>query len=306
MDVNWLYSAAAQSAAAIVAILGGFITSRILMLNAEKRSLQNQYNSATKRVELLTEQQKEAYDQYYVMKSDLFFDKIADELRKADPMPHFEDLAKKYHGSIVDIDLTVLRREYDKLSKEILEARQFIQDRYNLIERVLSFDEWGNKYGIDISGYDYEALEREYLRVREEKEEEQKGSGILPVFGSIVGGTHFWMPSPEISVYRQQVVDRMIDKSLDRTKELRYQADFAKAESERLKAQLDAFSYPKNLKWGFLTIAYFAVVGVAVPLFMLPSEGYSPWSRYIVTGLFMTGLLAVLAYIWTQLNELLK
>jgi hypothetical protein len=306
LDVNWLYSAAAQSAAAIVAILGGFITSRILMLNAEKRSLQNQYNSVTKRVELLIAQEREAYDQYYTMKSGLFFDTISDELRKTDPMPPFEDLTKKYHRLIVDINPTILRREYDKLSKEILEARQFIQDRYNLIERALSFDEWVNKHGIDISSYDYEALEHEYLRVREEKEEEQKGSVIQSIVGSIVGGNTFWTPSPEISVYRQQVQDRMIEKSVDRVKELRYQADFAKAESERFKTQLDAFSYPKNLKWGFLTIAYFAVVGVAVPLFMLPSEGYSPWSRYIVTGLFMTGLAAVLAYIGIQLNELLK
>jgi hypothetical protein len=303
--VNWLYSAAAQSAAAIVAILGGFITSRILMLNAEKRSLENQYSSAAKRAELLTEQQKEADDHYHTMKSDLFFDKIADELRKADPMPPFEDLVKQHQGSVVDIDPIVLRREYDKLSKEILEARQFIENKYDLIEIGLSFNVWVNKHSIDVSGYNYDTLQKEYLRLQTEKEEAQKGGGL----GSLWGSTQFplsLMIPPEISVYRQQVVDREIEKSLDRVRELRYQAEFAKAECGRLKALHDAFSYPKNLRWGFLALVYFAVVGVAVPLFMLPSEGYSPWSRYIVTGLFMTGLLAVLVYIWNQLNELLK
>ncbi|GAH81202.1 unnamed protein product, partial [marine sediment metagenome] len=36
---NWLYSTIAQSSAAIVAIIGGFMTATILRLTAEKRSL---------------------------------------------------------------------------------------------------------------------------------------------------------------------------------------------------------------------------------------------------------------------------
>lgn len=38
-DPNWLYSTIAQSSAAIVAIIGGFMTATILRLTAEKRSL---------------------------------------------------------------------------------------------------------------------------------------------------------------------------------------------------------------------------------------------------------------------------
>ena len=40
-DPNWLLSSAAQSAAAIVAIIGGFIISRLLALSAEISSLEN-------------------------------------------------------------------------------------------------------------------------------------------------------------------------------------------------------------------------------------------------------------------------
>ncbi len=36
-DPSWLYSTIAQSSAAIVAIIGGFITSRVLALLAEKK-----------------------------------------------------------------------------------------------------------------------------------------------------------------------------------------------------------------------------------------------------------------------------
>jgi hypothetical protein len=41
-DPSWLYSTIAQSSAAIVAIIGGFITSTVLSLSAQKNSLKNQ------------------------------------------------------------------------------------------------------------------------------------------------------------------------------------------------------------------------------------------------------------------------
>ena len=41
-DPSWLYSTIAQSSAAIVAIIGGFITASVLMLTAEKGNLKNQ------------------------------------------------------------------------------------------------------------------------------------------------------------------------------------------------------------------------------------------------------------------------
>lgn len=51
-DPSWLYSTIAQSSAAIVAIIGGFITASVLMLTTEKRSLRNQLDD--KKLELAT------------------------------------------------------------------------------------------------------------------------------------------------------------------------------------------------------------------------------------------------------------
>ena len=47
-DPSWLYSTIAQSSAAIVAIIGGFITATVLMLTAEKRSLVTQVSDKRK------------------------------------------------------------------------------------------------------------------------------------------------------------------------------------------------------------------------------------------------------------------
>ena len=52
-DPNWLYSTIAQSSAAIVAIIGGFITATVLMLTAEKRSLVTQVSDKRRMLDSL-------------------------------------------------------------------------------------------------------------------------------------------------------------------------------------------------------------------------------------------------------------
>ncbi len=50
-DPNWLYSTIAQSSAAIVAIIGGFITASLLMLLSERRSTANQLKDREARLD---------------------------------------------------------------------------------------------------------------------------------------------------------------------------------------------------------------------------------------------------------------
>jgi hypothetical protein len=50
-DPNWLFSTIAQSSAAIVAIVGGFITASVLMLLSEKRSIANQLKDRQARLD---------------------------------------------------------------------------------------------------------------------------------------------------------------------------------------------------------------------------------------------------------------
>ena len=58
-DPSWFYSTIAQSSAAIVAIIGGFITATVLMLTAEKRSLVTQVSDKRKMLDSLQESDDE-------------------------------------------------------------------------------------------------------------------------------------------------------------------------------------------------------------------------------------------------------
>lgn len=55
-DPNWLYSTIAQSSAAIVAIIGGFITATVLTLSAERRNLKFQWDLRRLQLQDLDEQ----------------------------------------------------------------------------------------------------------------------------------------------------------------------------------------------------------------------------------------------------------
>lgn len=55
-DINWLLSSLAQSSAAIIAILGGFIVSRIITMAIEKRRIELEANAATNQRDEIEEQ----------------------------------------------------------------------------------------------------------------------------------------------------------------------------------------------------------------------------------------------------------
>ena len=312
IDPNWLYSATAQSAAAIVAILGGFITSRVLTLNAEKRSLKNQYEEATQRLSVLEQQEHEAYDLYQTMKVERFFTAIADDLREEDQLLSFEQLVQRYPEW--DLDHEVLRREYATLAQNTLEAREFIEQHFHKIEieDFVSFENWVKKHDLDTSDYDKDALEKEYYRVRqrEEKVREQRGPAYLARFlgdrPELPTISPLFRIQPEYDVYRRERQDRQLERIQDRLHGLRYELLFADNEVKRLRSRLDAFAYPANLIWGFAALGYLALVGVVFPLVLLPSEGYSPTLKQLTVWLFGSGLAAVLIYIGTQIRELVK
>ena len=61
-DPSWLYSTIAQSSAAIVAIIGGFITATVLTLSAESRSLKRQWDLKRIQMKVLDEKKSSPQD----------------------------------------------------------------------------------------------------------------------------------------------------------------------------------------------------------------------------------------------------
>lgn len=318
LDPNWLYSATAQSAAAIVAIMGGFIVSRILALNSEKRTLRNQLEAARHRLSLLEQQQREAYHRYQIIRVERFFDDVSDYLMKEKALPPLEELVRRYPD--LHLDPEVLKHEYETLSQSSLAARQFLDQHADIIDvnQPLVFEDWlaENKLDLselDVSAYDREILKQEYDRRRAEGMEikAERARNQAP---SIIGfpTDHLIYAPPDFTkyeVYKRQRQDTRLEKAEDGLRSLQHECQFVEGEVHRLRSQLDSFAFPPNLWLGFVVLTYFAGVGIIVPLRLMPSEPsevYDTGLKNLTIGLFSSGLLAVLIYLALQLRQLIK
>ncbi len=171
-DPSWLYSTIAQSSAAIVAIIGGFITASVLNLLSEKRSLINQKKDKETRIQTLSNKKGNLLKELEPKEILSFLNSIAGELINSGKVFSLEAILQIY-PSAQSLNLKILKKDYELLNKQILEARSFIEQHSDKIiaKEAANFDEWVNIYQLDILSYNYEILEREYNRVKSEKQE---------------------------------------------------------------------------------------------------------------------------------------
>ena len=312
-DPSWLYSTIAQASAAIVAIVGGFITASVLMRGSEKASLTQQQANKKTRLRALEQEETRLYEVYETMKIDKFLEAIADELTKEDELPSLEVLMQRYPEQ--NLHPAILKREYENLSKLRLEARQFIEqhsDKINLAKFLL-FDEWIKENELDISLYDYELLDEEYYRFRNREEEileEQKRKTTPPQLRGmfeIQMPNIMRLPSPsqtQYELYRRSKEDRKFEDVERRVNNLRHEIMLLHNEITDLDTRLKTFTYPPNLGWGFLVLLLLAVFGILIPLLVIFAHAYTVTNSLIAIVSFILGLAAVFVYIYIQIRTL--
>jgi len=311
-DPSWLYSTIAQSSAAIVAIIGGFITATVLSLMAEKRSLQNQSADKEKQLEQYIEQENDISRNYEEMKVEIFLDDNIDELLEQDELPSLEQLMINHPGQKLDND--ILNNKYKELSKDKLEAKRFIEQKSNMItpENSLNdFDKWFKNNRLDISNFNYEILRKEYERQYEVKkeilEEEKRKShnNLFDLFN--ICNSQDWIYSlkpPVYSAYEATKNDNALEYMKRKLQELRQHIAFIKTEIDALGSRLKTFSYPPNLKWGIATLGYLAFFGIIIPVIIIGNELYdSDPLKWLTMVSFLVGIILVFFYvsflIWT-------
>jgi cell division protein FtsL len=75
-----------------------------------------------------------------------------------------------------------------------------------------------------------------------------------------------------------------------------------------LKSQLRNFGKPQGVTFGIVILAYFSLVGIVVPLFLLPSttDQFTSIHKWIIFGLFVSALLLFFFYLFTLVRQLTK
>jgi len=128
-DPNWFYSALAQSAAAIVGLIGAFVTSRVMMMEGEKSRLENRIRETNAEIKEL-ERQNAPLSEYI---EDI--DKKYKELEKEE-LPE-TSLSRPLLRPGLDSPYMKYQRVRGENNKEISRKNAIIQELLNQLNQIV-------------------------------------------------------------------------------------------------------------------------------------------------------------------------
>ena len=306
-DPNWLYSSTAQSAAAIVAIVGGFITSRLLGLSAERSALQNELAAKQSKLKALQNQDHGLGEES--QRLDAWKGLWRMELtRYGDPIPELQQLRAE-NADLQELDPAIVQEVYEEWRSRLEAAFSFVRDNAGLIEAAdTNLSKWLSKHRLSIEGLDRHLVSSAFKDVAEARrtqarEEARKRSPfgiVMPDLSSAFTGLA--MPLVDGGTVKQDPKERIREER----RNLAAQIEILQSDVAHLGERLSAFRYPPNMWWGLGILAYLAVGGVIVPLALLPVDVHREQLKWTVLVLFSSGILALFLYIGTQILDLQK
>ena len=282
-DPNWFYSALSQSAAAIVGLLGAFVTSGVMMTASERSRIEKRINEIDAEIKELERQNAP------------FLEYIAEIDRKDEEEDSKEDeesVNSFLRAKKPELDLENLPTA-DEMLKELLEGNRIRSPDEKFVSR---FKE------------KYKALIEEILV---KKEEEMQSNHVLKgirKFAAQVSRlsnpntarSYLPLPSHITSPHKYDHYNdcqKIIEKN---NKEI----NCNEAKMEELERQLNQIALPEHFKGLIFYLVYFTIVVVILPLWLLPitSEQHLFW-KPIVLVLFITGLFSVFLYIFIEIKH---
>ena len=304
-DPSWLYSTIAQSSAAIVAIIGGFITATVLMLTAEKRSLTNQRKDKEVTSTVIEKQIDKLTNMYETREVNHF---LAEELAKYpdDDIPTLEKILASYptdYGTLFNKD--ILEREFLNLTIKQIEAKLFVLKHADKID-IKNYDSFLKWVEPIVTTEKCIEIGKEYNKYIERQEQSQSASNEAGTLSN-------WIPLGSSNIIQNQC-DRD-DRENNRYQirqaniasmrnESRQHLSLLKAEIRNLTTRLESFSYPPNLWLGLGVLGFLTVFCIFWPVLVIANEAFSNWSKILIIGSFYLGILLIFVYVVKQIVEI--
>ena len=274
-DPSWLLSTMAQSAAALVAIVGGFLVSRVVALSSERQGLERRARDLDEQTQDQAERLRDALEARRAVSWERFVKRAAN------------DCAARYgeHGSVSTEWLADKHRDRVVPTRDemLALARRLIRETEQAFDSVQA--------GITLD--DYPGEKHIYM----------VSSNHLPSFGHttyVLGG-----PDPtDMFMWKEDRYDKLMEAERD------LQAGLSALERERdfVQTERARVAKPEGLKGAMFAFAYLTVAGVVAPVVGLalrpvPSD---PLSRWLLFSLFASGLLGLGWYLIGAVRRLSK
>lgn len=291
IDEGSLLATLAQSSAAVVAIVGGFLVSRLVQLSSEREGLRRQLGRAQDELEHVAVAYDEAHEYRLANSQENFREWIVDDLIKADPATLDRDalLADNIpRGSSVE----ELASYLDDLTEEVAQAKTAVM-KYVRRDDVdtLHLDDLRER-GLQVP----EAQEDLYGMILDWVAEQLPRS---KTYGLSVIPPRLGLGSIVNPVTRSAEL-RRLDESIRDEQDLRSRNSMLEGEIRRLKREIDLIGRPAGVTSAIVILAIYSVLGIVAPVVVmgLGLATLAAWLEWLLVALFVLGLSAVLAYIF--------
>ena len=272
----------AQSAAAIVAIVAGFIVTRVMALSSERGAVEVRLRERRARLELVEAQGHEAEADLVSSDRESFKHAVLDRFRFAPDEDQFE--------RIVDEEITSSYLDDAERRKEFAEV---------IRQRALA-----NQFFIDLRAGDHPGDLSEYLR---QHDKQLPPNAWRPAYAAAYRERrralrprgYLDVVEPDLPHIESIAERRWYEDMARLLRNVRSEAEWLQKEVEQLEARLRELRQPRGLPWGIASLLYFATVGIVLPIAAMPFPPGKFGLGYRVASvtLFVTGLGAVFWYL---------
>ena len=289
-DPNWYLSTTVQSAAALVAIIGGFLISRLISTISEKSTLQNHLADLDSRKKISQAAADVARRKIQARTDDWFLDEHLKEIIDSNGILDIAKLVDNFWGRGHDPELTqkFAQKLADITARAFKEILEVYGSNTNPPDNCDELREAGISIGDDEEELVYLSVANSLVKAKAEK------NTAWPFAFSQAFTKPLLMP-PITPPHVQARHDANIANELD----LKTTVALIDGEISLIKSRLPVVSDPKPFLWGFVVLAYFAAVGIFYPLhFMtkLPVIAPSGVRTQVYFG-FISGFVVLLLYI---------
>lgn len=295
-DPNALLSTLSQSSAAMVAIIGGFLVSKLVAISSEREALKRQLKVAKQNVVRAKADYEPAYQYRLANSKSAFYDFTIDKLveAEADEVDHEKLVSENVpRGSSLD-EMMPYAKELDGRVKNAF--RKIIEKLENGDQRDIDLEEL-KKRGLKIPEADEDIYEQVLYHI---------STKLSPKTDS------FGMTVPTLSVgpitpaWRQEVEARRLDESISEEGRLKGQLASHEHEVERVKVDLNKLGKPVGVVQAVVILSFLSLSGIVIPVVVMASEPImlSMFTKILLVGLFSIGLASVLGYIVWYLKKI--
>ena len=271
-DPNWLLATMAQSAAALVAIGGGFLVSRVVALSSERWALEQRGRDLEQQTQGHRERLEETIQR-----------------RREMSWQHFK-IAVAYKCAETYIDQGSLSAESIVRKYPLLGATG--EDLLNMAESLIRQIEQANEHFDGGGGMP----------------DSSDADSDLDIYEAVNDARAPGSPPERISVEALLVLWRRYDKLIAEEREQRADLSGLKGARDLVRTEAARVGKPQGLWSAAFAFAYLTVVGVVVPVAALawrpvPSGHHVRW---VLVSLFVSGLLALGLYLVGAIRQLTR